>query len=170
MRVLIDTCVLYPPQLRDLILALAARGLFAPLWSAGIAAEWLHLATREGETSVAAVLERMARRWPQGQAPDGEAAHLDLPDPGDRHVLAAAIAGGAGAILTFNIRDFPARTLALHGLRAVSPDDFVMDLWLRDATTVEGEVAANWPGLSGRALRNALKRAGLPRLGKALEV
>lgn len=169
MRVLIDTCVLYPPLLRNLVLGLAARGLFTPLWSQAIAAEWLHLAGQRGETGVADSLARMRARWPEGCAAPGEPELLDLPDPGDRHVLAAAIVGGAGQILTANLADFPPRLLAPHGLRAVAPDDFIMALWLAGRGPVEQEVAALWPGLAGRDLRRALKKAGLPRLGKALE-
>ena len=168
MRVLLDTCVLYPPMLRDFLLALAARGLFAPLWSDGIAAEWLHLAARDGAVGVPALLARMSARWPDGKVAPGEPALLALPDTGDRHILAAAIAGQADLILTANLRDFPPQALGPHGLRARSPDDFVMDLWLAGRVPVEDEVAALWPALEGRALRNALKKAGLPRLGKAL--
>lgn len=170
MRVLLDTCVLYPPMLRNLLLALAARGLFDPLWSDGIAAEWLHLAARDGAMGVPALLDRMAARWPDGKVAPGDPAVLELPDSGDRHILAAAITGRADLILTDNLRDFPARALAPHGLRARAPDDFAMDLWLTARAPVEAEVAALWPALEGRPLRNALKKAGLPRLGKALEV
>jgi hypothetical protein len=44
-----------------------------------------------------------------------------------------------------------------------------MELWLAGRAPVEAEVARVWPGLSGRALRNAMKKADLPRLGRALE-
>jgi hypothetical protein len=46
MRVMMDTCVLYPAVLRDFLLALASRGLFDPLWSHGVAAELLGLVAR----------------------------------------------------------------------------------------------------------------------------
>lgn len=167
-RVLLDTCVLYPPILRNLLLELADRGLFTPLWSQGVAAEWLHVTARKGEPGAAAALDRMAARWPQGCTPAGDADWLDLPDPADRHVLAAAIAGRAGVLLTLNRRDFPRRALAPHDLKAVTPDDFVMDLWLATPAPVESAVARVWPGLSGAPLRAALKKAGLPRLGRAL--
>ncbi len=172
MRVLLDTCVLYPAVLRDFLLGLAARGLYEPLWSDGIAAEWLHLVNRrnpEERSLIAALLHRMATRWPEGKVAAGDAEVLDLPDPADRHVLAAAIAGRADLILTQNLRDFPRTALAPEGIRAQTPDDFIMELWLTSPSRVTEEVAETWPDISGRALRQALRKAGMPRLGKALE-
>jgi len=168
-KVFLDTCVLFPPILRNLLLGLADTGLFDPLWSEGVEAEWLHLALRKGETPADASLARMRARWPGALTPPGEPDWLDLPDPADRHVLAAAIAGGADLLLTLNLRDFPRRALAPQGLTAISPDDFTMDLWLKDAASVEAIVARTFPDLAGRPLRNALKKADLPRLGRALE-
>jgi hypothetical protein len=170
-RAFLDTCVLYPPRLRALLLGLADRDLFQPLWSAAVAAEWAHLAARRDPESAAALpalLARMAARWPDGPAPRGEPDILDLPDPGDRHVLAAALAGGADLIITDNLRDFPRRALGPHGLRAESPDGFALAFWLTRPTTVEATLAEVWPGLTGPDLRRALKTAGLPRLGKAV--
>jgi hypothetical protein len=54
-------------------------------------------------------------------------AALELPDPDDRHVLAAAIAGHADAIVTFNLKDFPASALARYQIEAIHPDDFVLN-------------------------------------------
>lgn len=51
-----------------------------------------------------------------------------LPDPDDRHVLAAAVRSGAQAIVAFNVRDFRRETLAGFGVEAVHTDDFVLDL------------------------------------------
>ena len=171
MRVLLDTCVLYPPLMRNLLLGLAVRGLFAPLWSVEIAAEWLHLTARRGDAAGAEQpLLRMRASFPQGEVAGGDPATLNLPDASDRHVLAAAIAGGADLILTANLRDFPRRALAPHGLQAQAPDDFLMAQWLSAPEAVEAEVADLWPGLDGRDLRRALRKAGLPRLGKALAV
>lgn len=52
---------------------------------------------------------------------------LTLPDDNDRHVLAAAIRGNAGAIVTNNISDFPRSELDKYGLHTITPDDFLLD-------------------------------------------
>lgn len=178
-RVMIDACVLYPTVLREIVLGVAAEGAFVPLWSRRILAEWRHAAARLGPAG-AAVAEGEAAllraRWPGAEvtpAPEVEVT-LDLPDAADRHVLAAAITGQADVILTLNLRDFPRRGLEGHGLRAVAPDDFLMAVWLGDAGAVEGPVRvvqAETARISGRdqPLRALLKRARLPRLGKALD-
>ena len=54
---------------------------------------------------------------------------LTLPDVDDRHVLAAAIHGGAGLIITFNLRDFPASALCRFHIEAIHPDEFIVRLW-----------------------------------------
>jgi predicted nucleic acid-binding protein len=163
-RVVIDTNVLYPPILRGLVLDMADAGLFTPLWSARTLGEWRRLVARRGE-SIETVIAAMQARWPSATI-EGDESLLDLPDPADRHVLAAAQAGGAEVILTENLRDFP--RWALGPIRAQAPDAFVMTLWLARRAPVEKIVAARFPGLEGRDLRAALRRAGLPRLGKAL--
>jgi len=168
-RVFLDTCVLFPPILRDFLLGMADAGLYEPLWSDSVAAEWLHVTARKGEPGAVQALARMSARWPQAVTPPGDPTALELPDSGDRHVLAAAIAGQADTLVTLNLRDFPAWALAPHGINLTPPDAFAVALWMARAGPVEAEVARVWPGLSGRDLRNALKRARLPRLGKALE-
>ena len=55
-------------------------------------------------------------------------AGLFLPDPDDRHVLAAAICAGAQVIVTNNIKDFPTDRLAPFGIEAQTPDEFVLHL------------------------------------------
>lgn len=59
---------------------------------------------------------------------EGLIESLTLPDPDDRHVLAAAIVSGAGVILTCNLRDFPEAVLNDHNIRAIHPDAFISDL------------------------------------------
>ncbi len=52
---------------------------------------------------------------------------LELPDPNDRHVLAAAIRANAQAIVTFNLRDFPEATLAQYSIEPKHPDEFILE-------------------------------------------
>lgn len=178
-RFLLDACVLYPTVLREILLAAAAAGLYAPLWSPRILEEWARAAARLSPAQeVLARGEAVAAnlRFPRASIPLKEGAEqaIDLPDPADRHVLAAAQAGGAEAIVTFNLRDFPAWALAPAGLQALHPDEFLRDLWQiapRPLAAAVEAVRAEAERLSGQPqpVRALLKRAGLPRLGKALE-
>jgi len=54
---------------------------------------------------------------------------VQLPDPADRHVLAAAVGIGAGVIVTRNLRDFPSTVLAPFGIEARTPDHVLCDLF-----------------------------------------
>ncbi|MCC1481597.1 RSP_2648 family PIN domain-containing protein [Roseibaca sp. Y0-43] len=177
MRLVLDACVLYPTVLREILIGVAQAGGYVPLWSARILAEWQIAATRlgaEGAAIASGEIAGLRADWPEAEVPadpDLE-ARLSLPDPADAHVLAAAITGGADGVVTLNLRDFPRNRL--EGLRALSPDDLLMDLWLADGARVEAVVAkvqARTERISGRdqPLRPLLKRAKLPRLGKALD-
>lgn len=61
---------------------------------------------------------------------------ITLPDPDDRHVVAAGIAGGASVIVTWNQKDFPAAELSRHGLTVQSPEAFACDLYAADPMLV----------------------------------
>ena len=74
---------------------------------------------------------------------------LVLPDPNDRHVLAAAIAGHADAIVTFNLKDFPEDVVDVHGIEMLHPDDFLVAQYGLDPIRVLGEI---------RAVRQRLRR------------
>nr|WP_237028304.1 PIN domain-containing protein [Pectobacterium carotovorum] len=80
----------------------------------------------------------MDRAIPDGLVNGYEAliAGLTLPDPDDRHVLAAAIRCGASVIVTFNQRDFPTDVLASYGVESQHPDEFVENLFDLDAAAV----------------------------------
>ena len=177
MRVLIDACVLFPTVTRETVVGAAAAGGFVPLWSARILEEGARATRRlpEGAEAVArGEIALLRAAWPEAEvAVDaGLVETLSLPDPADRHVLAAAIAGGADVLLTRNRSDFPTRTLARHGITLREPDGFLAELHAEgvDLARVAAGVQARAERASGRAqpLRALLKRAGLPRLGKAL--
>ncbi|MFC7704913.1 RSP_2648 family PIN domain-containing protein [Plastorhodobacter daqingensis] len=176
MRAFLDACVLYPTVLREILIGVAGQGLFTPLWSARVLEEWARATVKLGQEEIArAEIAALRRDWPLAEVmPDPEAeARLWLPDPADRHVLAAALAGGAEVIVTQNLRDFPRAALGAEGMRAEAPDAFLLGLWHRApgpvAEVVEA-VRATAERLSGepQPLRPLMKRARLPRLGKAL--
>lgn len=177
MRLVLDACVLFPTVMREMLIGAAATGAFVPLWSPRILEEWARAARRLGEgaeTIARAEIACVRAAWPQSEIASDAALEerLSLPDPDDRHVLAAAVAGGAEAIVTSNRVDFPSRTLARHGLFRRDPDGLLLEL--AGTGVALGEVAAavqaRAEAASGRTqpLRPLLKRAGLPRTAKAL--
>ena len=179
MRMLLDACVLYPTVLREILIGVARAGLYRPLWSARILEEWARAAARLGpvdETYARGEVASLRAEFPQAEvaAQPGLEGRLHLPDTNDIHVLAAAIAGHADAIITFNAQDFPRGTLAAEGLDRRDPDGFLWQLWSdhpEKVGAVVEAVRARAEALSGQPqpLRALLKRAKLPRLGKAME-
>ncbi len=98
---------------------------------------------------------------------------LDLPDPDDRHVLAAAIHANAQAIVTSNVKDFPEEVLSLHHVEAITPDDFLVGLFdLNEAQVsriIEQQLGAlTSPPTSREELLESFERAGLVRLAALL--
>lgn len=179
LRVVIDACVLYPTVLREIVLGVARAGLIDPIWSDRLLEEWARTAARHGgavdEALARGDIAALALAFPKAKIPadPGVEARLWLPDSGDLHVLATAITGQAEAIITLNLRDFPARELAGQGVRAIHPDAALHELWLahpEPVGAVVGRVHATAEQLSGTRLdkRALLKRARLPRLAKAL--
>ena len=178
MKVLLDTCVIYPTVMRQMLLGVAARGGFTPLWSARIIEEWQRAVVKLGPDGVAQAAGEaalLACDWPGAEVvwPPSLEARLWLPDAADIHVLAAAIAGSADLILTLNVRDFPRNILAEEGVARADPDAFLMGLWKADPAPVSetaAEVLVTANRLSGKTweMRALLKKARLPRLAKAL--
>ncbi len=129
--VLYDACVLYPAPLRDLLLRLAMVDLFRARWTETILDEcFRNLANKRSDLHP----DQLARTRALMNAHVLDAlitghesliAGLMLPDPDDRHVLAAAICGGTDAIITYNLTDFPAQVLSTYGIEAQHPDEFI---------------------------------------------
>ena len=125
-----DACVLYPAPLRDCLLRLALTDLFKARWTDQIHAEWMSALLRDGKFNaekLAKVRDLMDANVRDAKVEGYEALieSLQLPDPNDRHVLAAAIRCNANAIVTFNLKDFPQNALAPFGIDAIHPDDFI---------------------------------------------
>lgn len=152
---LLDACVLYPVGLRDTLLSVAQAGAFRPLWSAQILAETRGAVVRSVPGIELARIDRMLADM-QAAFPEATVAGYErlvgamANHPSDRHVLAAAVRGRAAVVVTWNVRHFPRRACAPHGLRAQTPDQFL--------TAVFGES----PGAVLEALEMQSKRYAAP--------
>lgn len=130
-----DANVLYPAELRNLFMHLALTGLFRAKWSADVHEEWISALLEKRPDLTREKLER-TRTLMDLHATDAVVTGyedlipgLQLPDPNDRHVLAAAIRGQADVIVTMNLRDFPADVVGAFGIEAQHPDEFVLHLF-----------------------------------------
>ncbi|WP_433437438.1 PIN domain-containing protein [Nonomuraea sp. CA-141351] len=131
--VVYDANVLYGNTLRDLLIRLAMTGRMQAKWTNKILDEMQrNLAVNRPDIAPEKLgklrlLMNSAVRDSLVEGYEPLVEGLKLPDPDDRHVLAAAIKVGAQVIVTSNLKDFPADTLADWGIEAKSPDDFVLD-------------------------------------------
>lgn len=165
--------MLVPVTLADTLLRVAERGLYRPLWSTRIIGEAtdaileIHTdmpsaaAYRRFEAMNAAFEDAMVEGWEHLES------SIALPDSDDRHVVAAALRGRADAIVTANIRDFPAFVMDTLGVAVVAPDDFLLDqLDLAPKIVIDAlrEQAAHTrrPPLTPTDLLARLARAGVP--------
>lgn len=131
LTVVYDACVLFPAPLRSLLMYLAVTDLYRARWSHDIHREWMKSVqekyadvTREKLERVRELMDTNVRDClVTGYEPLIET--LRLPDPNDRHVLAAAIQSGASLIVTFNLKDFPTASLEPFDIEAQHPDDFL---------------------------------------------
>lgn len=159
--VLADANVLVPAYVRDFLLQFAKTGVFRVRWTTDIRREVR--ATLCGprfgkpEDRIDRLLDRMEENVLQPMVTGYQACieGVSLPDPDDRHVLAAAIASEVDTILTFNLRDFPADRLTPHGVIAVHPDVFLAS---------QVELA---PAEALRTVRLLLERMNSPPLDEA---
>jgi len=131
---LYDACVLYPAPLRDFLMHLAVTELVAARWTDRIHDEWIGALLIKRPDLTREQLER-TRELMNAHASDalvteyeGLIEALDLPDPDDRHVLAAAIHSGSSVIVTYNLNDFPTPYLAQFDIEAQHPDVFITNL------------------------------------------
>lgn len=177
---LFDACVLYPAPLRDLLLRLAASDFFRARWTDRIHDEWIANLLENRKDLTAARLVRTRRRMndsvPNCLVTDYEGLidTLELPDPDDRHVLAAAIRCQAGVIVSFNLKDFPQEALDPYGLEVQHPDQFVLHQIDLNRGAVAGAVKAQRaalknPPLTSRELLDKLLQLGMAGTVSELE-
>jgi predicted nucleic acid-binding protein len=131
----LDACVLYPAPLRDLLLSLAGEGLYRPKWSAEIQEEWLRnlLVNRPDltEAQLSATVQAMNRAFPDATVENHRSLiqGISLPDPDDRHVVAAAIRAKADVIVTYNLKDFPDSVTKEFDVKVQHPDIFISNVF-----------------------------------------
>jgi predicted nucleic acid-binding protein len=130
----LDASVLYGSVLRNLLMHLALSGLFRAKWSVGVHEEWMAALLRNRPDLSREKLERTRTLMDQHTQDALVSGYeelvegLQLPDPNDRHVLAAAIRGHADVIVTTNTRHFPVQALRPFGIEPQHPDEFVVNL------------------------------------------
>lgn len=173
-RAVLDANVIYPPFLRDILLRLAVANLYHPHWSERIHDEWMRNVSADRpdmpHISLARIRSMMDAQFPHAlvagdtslEALFGEVA------PEDRHVAAVALKAGAQWIVTANLKDFPADALRPHGIQAVHPDRFLVDLTHAHPLRVRNVLHAHRTGLLRPPMhpeqyKAAFIRAGLPR-------
>jgi len=129
-----DANILYPAPLRDLFIRLAHAGLVRARWTDMIHDEWIRNVLEDQPHLTAEKLDRTRNLMNEAVRDclvtdfQDLIESLSLPDLDDRHVLAAAIRARAGAILTYNLKDFPTETLGHYDIEAIHPDDFLIGL------------------------------------------
>ncbi|MBB4189580.1 putative nucleic acid-binding protein [Sinorhizobium terangae] len=174
-----DACVLYPFHLRNVLIQCAFDGLVDARWTDDIHDEWIrnliantHALPME---RLEATRDRMKAVLPEADVGNYRplVASLKLPDPDDRHVLAAAIAGKASVIVTWNLKDFPAQDLVPYGVTSQSPDDFLTDLYAAFSDALISSVKHARLNLrkttpSVEAFVDALQQSGLKEFSQVL--
>ena len=131
---LFDACVLYSAPLSDFVMQLVQTGLFRAKWTDRIHQEWINSLLENRPTLTRSKLERrrdLMNKYAEGSLVTGYEyliPTLQLPDPDDRHVLAAAIRGRADVIVTNNLKHFPKSVLSKFGIEVQHPDEFVNHL------------------------------------------
>lgn len=117
MRVVLDACVLYSAPLRDFMMHLSLLDVIEARWTNLIHEEWIRSILRDRPDLDRERLERTRRLMDENTRDslvtgfEHLIPKLSLPDADDRHVLAAAIHCEADAIITFNLKDFPAKAI-----------------------------------------------------------
>ena len=166
----LDTNVIYPLWIRDLLLWFAYHDLYTPKWSKHIFSEWIHVMDKKGvpKRESQRRIQMVQEAFPDALVENYEPLikNLELPDEKDNHVLAAAIKTNANLIVTNNLKHFPKEYLNRFGLSVKCADDFFTDLIdLNQSKSIEAfkdlVLNKNNPPLDQYEILNIYRRNGL---------
>jgi predicted nucleic acid-binding protein len=172
-RVFVDTSVLFPFSVMDVLLALTENSLHEVLWTDELLDEWERVIVREHARTPdnAAAVTGAIREWFADSRIDpatyrGTIDSMPGVDPDDHVHSAAAVAAGVDALLTWDQRGFPAEELAALGIRVIDPDTYLCELfadWPDDIAEAVIDLAASKtrPPMTPGDIADALDRAGL---------
>ncbi|MGH3679253.1 MAG: PIN domain-containing protein [Natronosporangium sp.] len=172
-RVFVDTNVLFPFSVMDLMLALTEDAVHEVIWTETLLAEWERVIIRQhrrSAESAASITAAIREFFPESRIAAEDYASLvtSMPgaDPDDRHQMAAAISGRARILVTWNLRDFPAEPLAALGLRVADPNQYLcelLDQFPQEVTATVARLAGEKrrPPKTPTDLANDLAKAGV---------
>ncbi len=132
---LYDSNVLYPAPLRNVLMHLAMNDLFRAKWTNDIHEEWISNLLKNRDDLTRSKLEKVRDLMNENildclvEGYEDIIPSLTLPDPNDRHVLAAAITSNTSVIVSFNLKHFPEKYIRKYGIEAQNPDDFILHLF-----------------------------------------
>lgn len=175
-----DANVFYGARLRSLVVYAAQTKLFRARWSDTVHDEWVRNLLKNRPDLKAEDLIR-TRELMNAAVPDCIVTGfepfmncLELPDEGDRHVVAAAIMTRANVIVTFNLKHFPSEAIEGFRIHTKHPDEFLMDAFSLGANEMAEAVINDFlhygkPPLTFDDYRQGLAKAGVPNFAKAIE-
>lgn len=177
---LLDANVLFPAAVRDILLHFADVNLFQPKWTNEINKEWIesliHKSSHFTKAKLIRTRNQMNIAFPDANITQYESliSDLSLPDKNDLHILAAAIKGKVDAIVTFNIKDFPATIVKKFGIEVIHPDEFVENLILNNKSKAIKAFAVQVrklkkPFKTEQEVLITLSKCGLPKSAAALK-
>lgn len=132
--VVLDACVLYKANVRDLLLRTAKNELYQPRWTIKICNEVSKSLITNGVASLEKaqkLVQVMNNAFPEALI-DNYVELVELKtdeiNEKDRHVLAAATVSNSQVIVTDNLKHFPSNILDKYNLEAQSSDEFLQNL------------------------------------------
>jgi len=178
--IILDACILYSELARGLFIQLGKDALIQPKWTKKIEEEWTNNFLKNQNEITQHTIDIICLQLekslitPKIYDYEHHIENLKLPDPDDRHVLAAAIEANAHYIITFNLRDFPRKRLKKYNVTALHPDKFLLEIFEKHQDHVIESVAKQRsclqnPPMTSTELLEKYTRSGLKKFSETLQ-